>query len=119
MHDKHLPDLLHGQERRIYRDSAYASQKALIGRKAPKAKDFTSQRTRRNGVVHEALKAKSSNKSRIRSRVEYVFGVVKRLWGFAKVRYRGLANKAKRAFAALALDNICLSRQQLMAQVRQ
>ena len=46
------PDLLHGQERRVYGDSAYASQKALIGGKSPKAKDFTSQRTRHR-CVHE------------------------------------------------------------------
>ena len=119
VHDKHpLPDLLHGQERRVYGDSAYASQKALIEGKAPKAKDFTSQRTRCKGVVDEALKAKNRNKSRIRSRVEHVFGVVKRLWGFAKVRYRGLAKNATRAFTALALANIYLSRQRLMAQVR-
>lgn len=54
----------------------------------------------------------------MRSRVEHVFGVVKRLWGFGKVRYRGLAKKATRAFTALALANIYLSRQRLMAQVR-
>ena len=119
VHDKHpLPDLLHGQERRVYGDSAYASQKALIASKAPKAKDFTNQRTRRNGIVDEALKAKNRNKSRIRSRVEHVFGVVKRLWGFGKVRYRGLAKNATRAFTALALANIYLSRSTLIAQVR-
>lgn len=33
----------------------------------------------------------------------HVFGVVKRLWGFAKVRYRGLAKNATRGFTALAL----------------
>lgn len=119
VHDKHpLPDLLHGQERRVYGDSAYASQKKLIEGKAAKAKDFTNQRTRRNGIVDEVLKAKNRNKSRIRSRVEHVFGVVKRLWGFGKVRYRGLAKNATRAFTALALANIYLSRQRLMAQVR-
>jgi IS5 family transposase len=119
MHDKHpLPDLLHGQEKRVYGDSAYASQKKLIAGKAPKAKDFTNQRIRRNGIVDEALKAKNRNKSRIRSRVEHVFGVVKRLWGFGKVRYRGLAKNATRAFTALALANIYLGRQRLMAQVR-
>ena len=123
VHDKHpLPDLLHGQERRVYGDSAYACQKKLIKGKAPKAKDFTNQRTRRNGIVDEALKAKNRNKSRIRSRVEHVFGVVKRLWGFGKVRYRGLAKNATHAFTALALAlalaNIYLSRQRLMAQVR-
>jgi transposase, IS5 family len=76
MHDKHpLPDLLHGNEQRVYRDSAYASQKDLIASKAPKAKDFTNQRTRYAGVVDEAVRAKNRSKSKVRARVEHVFGV--------------------------------------------
>ena len=119
VHDKHpLPDLLHGNEQRVYGDSAYASQKVLIAAKAPSAKDFTNQRTRYAGIVDEAVRAKNRNKSKIRSRVEHVFGVVKRLWGFGKVRYRGLRKNATRAFTALALANIYLGRQRLMAQVR-
>ena len=119
VHDKHpLPDLLHGQERRVYGDSAYASQKALIHSKAAKAKDFTCQRTKRKGEIDEVARAKNRNKSSIRARVEHVFGVVKRLWGFAKVRYRGLRKNATRAFTALALANIFLARKTLMAQVR-
>ena len=119
VHDKHpLPDLLHGQERRVYGDSAYASQKALIHSKAPKAKDFTNQRVKRNGEVDETVKAKNRTKSGVRARVEHVFGVVKRLWGFGKVRYRGLQKNATRAFTAVALANIFLARKTLMAQVR-
>jgi len=119
VHDKHpLPSLLHGKEQRVYGDSAYANQKDLIHSAAPQAKDFTNQRTRRNGVVNEELKAKNRNKSKIRSRVEHVFAVVKRLWGFGKVRYRGLQKNATRAFTALALANIYLCRERLMAQVR-
>ena len=120
VHDKHpLPQLLHGNERRVYGDSAYASQKALIAGTAPNAKDFTNQRTRRaGGLVDEVARAKNRNKSRIRARVEHVFGVIKRLWGFGKVRYVGLHKNATRAFTALALANIFLGRQRLMAQVR-
>ena len=119
VHDKHpLPDLLHGSEQRVYGDSAYASQKDLIASKAPNAKDFTNQRTRYAAIVDEAVRATNRNKSKIRSRVEHVFGVVKRLWGFSKVRYRGLQKNATRAFTALALANIYLGRQRLMAQVR-
>ena len=70
MDDKHpLPDLLRGQERRVYGDSAYASQKKRIEGKAPQANDFINRRTRRNGVLDQALKAKNRDKSRIRSRV--------------------------------------------------
>jgi IS5 family transposase len=120
LHDKHpLPDLLHGNEQRVYGDSAYASQKELIASKAPQAKDFTNQRTRKaGGIVDEVEKRKNRNKSKIRARVEHVFGVIKRLWGFNKVRYRGLQKNATRAFTALALSNIFMSRQHLMAQVR-
>src|SRR5206468_9934509 len=63
VHDKHpLPDLLHGNERRVYGDSAYASQKDLIQGKAPNALDFTNQRTRKAGCeVDEVKKAKNRN----------------------------------------------------------
>jgi IS5 family transposase len=117
VHDKHpLPELLHGAEQRVYGDSAYSSQKELIAGKAPRARDFTNQRVRNyKGQVDEATRAKNRNKSRIRARVEHVFCVVKRLWGFAKVRYRGLAKNATRAFTALALANIFLARRRLMA----
>jgi IS5 family transposase len=118
-HDKHpLPDLLHGQERRMCGDSAYASQKELIRGKEPKAKDFTNERIRRAGQVDEAKRANNRNESKIRAQVEHVFDVVKQLWGFTKVRYRGLAKNASRAFTALALANIYLARHRLMAPVR-
>lgn len=119
VHDKHpLPQLLHGRERRVYGDSAYASQKKLIHGKAPRAKDFTNERVRRAGQVDEGKRSKNRNKSKIRARVEHVFAVVKRLWGFAKVRYRGLVKNGCRAFTALALANIYLSRHRLMTQAR-
>jgi hypothetical protein len=83
----------------VYGDSAYASQKALIQTKAPQARDFTNQRVRRGGGIDEVPRAKNRNKSKVRARVEHVFAVVKRLWGFSKVRYRGLAKNATRSFA--------------------
>lgn len=116
VHDKHpMPGLLHGHERRVYGDSAYASQKALMRTKAPQAKDFTNQRTRRDGRPDKVTRSKNRHKSKVRARVEHVFAVVKRLWGFAKVRYRGLAKNATRSFVVLGLANIYLARQRLMA----
>ena len=109
---------MHGNEQRVYGDSAYASQKALIASKVPMARDFTNQRTRRAGTVDEFQRIKNRNKSRVRARVEHVFAVVKRLWRFSKVRYRGLQKNATRAFTALALANIYLYRGHLQGQVR-
>ncbi len=116
VHDKHLlEDLLHGEERRVYGDSAYASQKALILKHARQAKDFTNQRIRKRGDIDEAERSRNRNKSRIRARVEHVFAVVKRLWGFTKVRYRGLDKNANRSFVALGLANLYLARTRVPA----
>ncbi|MEX3606223.1 MAG: hypothetical protein VB142_07715 [Burkholderia sp.] len=50
-----MPQLLHGQERRVYGDNAYASQKALIHGRAPRARDFTKVRYR--GLTKNANRA--------------------------------------------------------------
>jgi IS5 family transposase len=114
VHDKHLlGDLLHGQQERVYGDSAYSSQKALIEAKAPRAKDFTNQRIRKAGQIDELERAKNRTKSKVRARVEQVFAVIKRLWGFAKLRYRGLEKNANRSFLALGLANLYLARGRL------
>jgi len=114
VHDKHpLPDLLQGSERRVYGDSACASQKELIEARAPQARDFTNQRVRNDDESGEVERSKNRNKAKVRARVEHVFAVVKRLWGFSKVRYRGLAKNATRSFVALGLANICLARRHL------
>jgi IS5 family transposase len=115
VHDKHLlGDLLHGQEERIYGDSAYSSQKELIREHAPRAKDFTNQRVRKGGEVDEDARRRNRSKSKVRARVEHVFAVIKRLWGFGKVRYRGLEKNANRSFVALGLANLYLARARLV-----
>lgn len=116
VHDKHpLPDLLHGAETQLYGDTAYASQQALFHSKAPDAADCTNQRVRVGSATEGLERVLNRLKSRVRSRVEHVFAVVKRLWGFDKVRYRGLAKNATRAFVATGLANIYLARGRLMA----
>jgi IS5 family transposase len=57
-------------------------------------------------------------KSSVLSKVEHPFLTFKRLWGFAKVRYRGLAKDANRAFAMLAMLNINKWGRPLIGQVR-
>ena len=87
VHDKHpLPDLLHGQDERVYGDCAYAAQHASIQAKAPRAQDFTNKPVRKGSLTEELERMVNRAKSRVRAHVEHVFGVVKRLWGFDKVR---------------------------------
>ena len=62
----------------------------------------------------EVERAKNRNKSRVRSKVEHVFGVLKLKFGFVKVRYRGLKKNANRLFATCALVNLFMVRKKLL-----
>lgn len=68
--------------------------------------------------VDEAERLCNCTKSRTRARVDHPFLVLKRLWGFAKMRYRGLAKNANRAFTALAMVNLYLAARRAPALVR-
>lgn len=115
---KVLDQLLLGHETRVYGDQAYKSQGHLIRSKAPQAKDFTHRQCKWKHFVDEAIKARNHTKSRIRSRVEHSIGVIKRVFGFRKVRYRGLAKNGNRLFVTAALANIFLLRYSLLGAVR-
>lgn len=49
----------------------------------------------------------------IRAQVEHPFRVLKRQFGFTKVRYRGLAKNAAQIATLLALSNLWMARRQL------
>src|SRR6516165_6071318 len=109
-----LPDLLHGKETRVWGDQAYRGQRAVIRQRAPKAQDFTNRRYRHRGVVDEAERAKNRTKSKVRARVEHSIGVIKRVFGFAKVRYRGLSKNTHRLLVTCALANLFMARRYLL-----
>jgi IS5 family transposase len=112
---KVLPALLHGEETRVWGDQAYRGQREAIRRVAPRAQDFTNRRYRHKGVVDEVERGKNRTKSRVRAKVEHPFLVLKRVFGFRKVRYRGLAKNANRLFVACALVNLFMARKHLLA----
>jgi len=121
VHDSHqVPNLLHGQETRFYGDSAYRgkAQRERLKQIAPRAKDFTNKRAYRHAPLTDADKETNRRKSSVRSKVEHPFLTLKRLWGFAKTRYRGLAKNANRAFAMLAMVNLVKWGQPLTGEVR-
>jgi len=121
VHDsQELPNLLHGSETRLYGDSAYRGEKQRERLKeiAPRAKDFTNKRAYRNRPLSDADRQTNRRKSSVRAKVEHPFLTLKRIWGFAKVRYRGLAKNANRAFAMLAMINLNKWARPLTAQVR-
>ena len=113
-----LPQLLHGNETRVWGDQAYRGQRAVIRYHAPKAKDFTNRRYRQRGVVDLVERRKNRTKSTVRAKVEHAIGVVKRVFGFAKVRYRGLKKNAHRLVVTCALANLFIARRHLLRRQR-
>ncbi len=121
VHDsQELPNLLHGNENRFYGDSAYRGKaiRERLRELAPKAKDFTNKRAYKNRPLTDADKETNRRKSAVRSKVEHPFLTIKRIWGFAKVRYRGLKKNANRAFAMLATLNLVKWGRPLTGEVR-
>lgn len=115
VHDSRvLPDLLHGDETRVWGDSAYTGQAEVIRETAPNAKDFTNVKATRNRPLTDAERATNRTKSKVRAKVEHVFGVIKGVFGYAKVRYRGLDKNAHALFAISALANLYMARRQLL-----
>ena len=90
-HSRVLPELLHGNETRVWGDQAYRGQQAVIRAHAPRARDLVNRRYRHRGAVDQVERAKNRTKSKVRARVEHAIGIIKRVFGFAKVRY--LASK--------------------------
>lgn len=112
--DKHmLPALLHGEETRVWGDGGYQGQTDAIRQAAPKAKDMTCRRTRFKQYVDELRRKKNRTRSRVRARVEHPFRILKRVFGFDRVRYRGLAKNHHRLCANFALINLYLHRKRL------
>ena len=114
VHDSQLlPDLLHGGETCVWGDSAYSGQSEVIRKHAPKAKDFTQKKGSRHRSLTDAERAKNRAKSRVRAKVEHPFLILKRVFGFNKVRYRGLDKNANGLFVACGLVNLYMARRRL------
>ena len=112
--DKHmLADLLHGDERKVWGDGAYQGQGEVIRKAAPKAQDMTSRRTRYQQAVDELQRSKNRTKARVRAKVEHPFRILKRVFGFVKVRFRGLKKNHDHLCAAFALVNLYRHRKRL------
>ena len=116
VHDSRVAgDLLHGDETRVWGDSAYVGQGEVLKTVAPKARDFTQKKGSRYQKLSEADRAKNRNKSKVRAKVEHVFGIMKQQFGYRKVRYRGLDKNAHAVFTKCALVNLVMAKKRLLA----
>lgn len=117
VHDSQvMDDLLHGEEKAVYGDKAYSD--------TGKSQEFESRGIEwhidRKGSPYHPLseddKVWNKEQHRIRAKGEHAFLVVKHLWGYRKVRYKGLLKNAAQVFSLFALANLYLVRKNLLLQ---
>ena len=109
-----LPQLLHGEEQALYGDQAYWSE---LHRQCAQERGVAYRVNRRPNPGKPLSRQQrwvNRLRSATRARGEHAFRVVKCLWGFTKVRYRGLAKNTARLFTAFALANLYMVRRQLL-----
>ena len=109
-----MPNLLHGEERAVYGDQAYWKEGDRKAFEARGVRYRVNRRPRHEAPLSERWRAINRARSRTRARGEHPFLIVKRLWGFAKVRYRGLAKNLARAQTMFALANLYMVRHRLI-----
>jgi len=109
-----LPDLLHGQEREVFGDQAYWKEDDREFLEAWGMRYRINRRPTSKRPLSVRWRMINRARSRTRARGEHAFRIVKQLWGFAKVRYRGLAKNLARAQTMFALANLYQVRRQLL-----
>jgi transposase, IS5 family len=109
-----LPHLLHGNEEELYGDRAYWSEADRQELRSRGVRYRVNRRGTRSAPTSDYWKTVNRSRSRIRARCEHGFLVGKRLWGFDKVRYRGLRKNTVRAYAVYGLVNLYLVRRRLL-----
>lgn len=110
-----MPELLHGEESVVYGDQAYWKQADREDFERRGVRYRVNRRARGgNRELSEYWRKINRARSRTRARCEHPFRVVKRLWGFDKTRYRGIAKNLARAQTMFALANLYALRHKLL-----
>jgi IS5 family transposase len=109
-----LGELLHGAEQSVHGDSAYHSKQLKADAEAAGIEFNVNQRGSKHRPLTKRERARNRRLSRVRATVEHPYLVVKRLWGHAKVRYRGLKKNLAQMHTLFALANVFRARRQLM-----
>ena len=103
-------DLLHGGETDIHADAGY--QGAVNRGIAPEATWHIAMRPGKRRLLEagSAVALAERVKAQVRARVEHPFRVVKRQFGYVKVRYRGLAKNTAQLVTLFPLSNLWMVR---------
>ena len=115
VHDSQKAEaLLHGEEKELYGDKAYADETRREVYRSKGVKWRVCLKAKRGRALSERELRWNKSRNRIRARVEHAFGVVKHQWGYRKVRYRGLYKNTCQLLSLFLLCNLYRARCSLM-----
>jgi IS5 family transposase len=112
-----VEELLHGREETVHADAGYTGADKRITRKKLTwsiAAKRGGLKAMPDGEEKSLLQAIEKAKAAVRARVEHPFRVIKRQFGYAKVRFRGLAKNTVQVLMLFALSNLWMVRKQLL-----
>jgi IS5 family transposase len=110
-------ELLHGKESQVHADAGYLGADKRVGRNKLKwaiAQKRGKIKAMAEGEEKQQVQAAEKAKASVRARVEHPFRVIKRQFGYVKVRFRGLAKNTAQVLTLFALSNLWMARKQLM-----
>jgi IS5 family transposase len=113
--------LLHGEENGVCADAGYTGVEKRPeheGREVIRqiaARRSTYQRLSKRSVLYKARRKIEKVKAQVRAKVEHPFQVIKRQFGYTKVRFRGLAKNTAQLVTLFALSNLWMARRHLLA----
>ena len=113
--------LLHGEENMVSGDAGYTgvekraehADRQVIWQIA--ARRSTYKRLDKRSALYNAKRKIEKAKARVRAKVEHPFRVIKRQFGYTKVRFRGLAKNTAQLVTLFALSNLWMARRHLLA----
>lgn len=116
VHDaKVMDNLIREDDRAVYGDKAYASEKKKRRARAACVLWAVKEKAKPGCRLSRWHRARNRTFGKVRAKVEHVFRVLKCQFGYRKVRYRGIKKNGAQVFSLLALANIYLARRQLAA----
>ena len=117
--------LLHGQEKVVFGDAGYTGmdKRPEVTAKVPDATFLVAAKpskikAMRKGRVKTAAEASEKAKASVRALVEHPFQIIKRRFGYAKARYRGIGKNLAKLEILFALANLVLAKRFLMPCAR-
>ena len=79
------------------------------------ARRSTYKKHGKRSAIYNAIRKIEKAKAQVRAKVEHPFRVIKRQFGYTKVRFRGLAKNTAQMITLFALSNLWMVRQHLLA----